>query len=77
MSRKGFLRINDILLEDYSSPERWKENLLFSEMSNFDLGRSTGGQFKIKDSERTHPVFLLKRVERDSFEHLSLFQSKI
>jgi len=68
MSRKGFLRINDILREDYSSPDGWKENLLFSEMSNFDLGRLTSGQFIIRDSERTHPVFLLRKVERNSFE---------
>lgn len=68
MSRKSFLRINDILREDYTTPGGWKENLLFSEMSNYDLGRLTEGGFIVRDSERTHPVFLLKRVERESFE---------
>lgn len=68
MSRKGFLRINDILRDDFTNPGGWKENLLFSEMSNYDLGRLTEGRFIVRDSERTHPVFLLKRVERESFE---------
>lgn len=67
MSRKGFLRINDILREDYSSSAGWKENLLFSEMNNFDIGRLTSGRFIIRDSARTHPVFLLRKIERDSF----------
>jgi hypothetical protein len=57
-----------MLEEDFSTPSGWKENLLFSEMSNFDLGRLTGGQFIIRDSERTHPVFLLRKIERDSFQ---------
>lgn len=68
MSRKGFLRINDIMREDYSSSAGWKENLLFSEMNNFDLSRLTDGRFIVRDSARTHPVFLLRTIERNSFE---------
>jgi hypothetical protein len=68
MSRKGFLRINDILRDDFSSPYGWKDNLLFSEMNNLDLGLLTEGRFFVKDSAGTHPVFLLRKVERNSFE---------
>lgn len=68
MSRKGFLRINDILQEDYSNPRAWKERLLFSEMNNYDLGRLTEGTFIVRDSERSHPVFILRKVDLESFE---------
>ncbi len=68
MSRKGFLNINDILRDDFTSPSGWKENLRFTGMNNFDIGRLTEGGFTIRDSTGTHPVFILRKIERDSFE---------
>lgn len=67
MSRKGFLRIKDILREDFSTPGGWKENLLFTGMNNFSLAQLTDGRFIVRDSAGAHPVFLLRKVERDSF----------
>lgn len=66
MSRKGYLRMRE---KDYSNPFEWEERLFFSAMKNRDVAELTNGEFRAENNpDGTHPVFILRQIERDAFK---------
>lgn len=65
MSKSSYLRLMEI---DYNDPRQWGERCLFWGMKNADIRVRTAGQFIGGHPEGTHPVFILRKVENDSFE---------
>jgi len=65
MSRVGFQLMREA---DYSNPMEWEERLFFEQMKNSDIVRMTSGKFRSNNPCGTHPVYLLKRIERGIFE---------
>jgi hypothetical protein len=54
---------------DFYNPLDWDDHLFFEGMNNGDLARLTESQFlDNQKSYGTHPVFLLRKIERGCYE---------
>ena len=66
MGRAGFRLMRET---DYSNPLEWDERLFFDKMNNSDITSMTVGKFRDNQKPHgTHPVFLLRKIERGAFQ---------
>lgn len=65
MARAAFRLMREA---DYYNPWEWDERLYFDEMNNKDMAELTGYRFTGGSSWGTHPVFILRKIEKGCYD---------